>query len=490
MTMEEAPAIVMIETALLHTGRSNIRETVGEIDDLVSSIRQVGILEPLIVRPAGEEYEVVAGSRRLAAARQLGIREVPCIVHDLDDEEAVLVSLTENIQRGDLREEEIVRAFLSLRQKDPSYWTTSRFAERLGKSATWMNGLLMAYDAATRLREAGMDVTMRFRPSADERDHGAVSVSHLHEVEKAIRAAQREAGLTDREAAEKRVELVRAVRDLPREDARLLIEKFRADPRGSPEHKRREIQVQRHGVVFRRTYLPEDVVHEIDAIAESTDKSPEELIPILVRTGLRSTPEPGQTTLMREVTLMGNVPQRQPVQTYSLPEQYHQQRLWNIAHMESIIESAAADKGTGQKIVYTAGYSQKTVEQLIELLQKTGVSLLIDVRRNPVSQYRPEFSARRLEQRLSSAGIQYVHLPELGVPSRVRSKLFGGEMSYDEFFKWYDETVLRSEQLDRLQEVMGDETVCLMCTEVSPTLCHRHLIARALVKRGWKTLDL
>ncbi|RLI49056.1 MAG: hypothetical protein DRO73_07525, partial [Candidatus Thorarchaeota archaeon] len=100
MMQEETPAIVMIGIDRLRTGESNVRQGVGQIDDLVNSIRQVGILEPLIVRSVGEEFEVVAGSRRLAAARRLGISEVPCIVHHLDDEEAVLVSLTENIQRG------------------------------------------------------------------------------------------------------------------------------------------------------------------------------------------------------------------------------------------------------------------------------------------------------------------------------------------------------------------------------------------------------
>ncbi|MHA1813331.1 MAG: DUF488 family protein [Candidatus Thorarchaeota archaeon] len=484
MMQEETPAIVMIGIDRLRTGESNVRQGVGQIDDLVNSIRQVGILEPLIVRSVGEEFEVVAGSRRLAAARRLGISEVPCIVHHLDDEEAVLVSLTENIQRGDLREEEIVEAFLSLRETNPSRWTPARFAERIGKSVSWMNGLLTAYEALTKLREAGMNITMRFRPSADERNSGAVSVSHLQEVEKAIRAVQSETGFSDSEAAEMRVQLVKAVRDLPREDARLLIDKFRADPHGPLEEKRREIQIQRRGVVFRRTYLPEDIVHEIDAIAESSDRSPEELIPILVQSGLRNTTGAHQATLVEESS------PREPFQTSSIPEQYHQQRLWNLIQIESIVKSAALSKRARQNVVYTAGYSQKTIEQFIELLQKAGVNLLIDVRRNPVSQHRPEFSARRLKQRLSDSGIEYVHLPELGVPSRVRKKLYAGEMSYAELFEWYDRTVLETNRLNHLQALIEGKTVCLMCTEISPTLCHRHRIALALVERGWKTLDL
>ena len=85
------------------------------------------------MRPVGEGFEDMAGSKRLPAARQVGNSKISYIVRRLKDEEAVLVSLTENIQRGDLREEEIVQAFLSLRESKPGQWTRSMFAERRGE---------------------------------------------------------------------------------------------------------------------------------------------------------------------------------------------------------------------------------------------------------------------------------------------------------------------------------------------------------------------
>ena len=70
--------------------------------ELSESIRTYGILNPLTVRSRGGRYELVAGERRLRAAKLAGLREVPCLVIDVDMENASLISLIENLQRRDL----------------------------------------------------------------------------------------------------------------------------------------------------------------------------------------------------------------------------------------------------------------------------------------------------------------------------------------------------------------------------------------------------
>ena len=70
--------------------------------ELASSIEQYGILQPLTVRRVGCDYELVAGERRLRAARMLGLYEVPCIMLTVDEEQSGLVALVENLQRRDL----------------------------------------------------------------------------------------------------------------------------------------------------------------------------------------------------------------------------------------------------------------------------------------------------------------------------------------------------------------------------------------------------
>ncbi|MBD2095121.1 ParB/RepB/Spo0J family partition protein [Trichocoleus sp. FACHB-591] len=82
---------------------------------LVASVKEFGILEPLLVRPLKSgEYELVAGERRLRAARELGLTEVPIVVHDLDERQALQVTLIENLQREDLNPIEETEAVLDL----------------------------------------------------------------------------------------------------------------------------------------------------------------------------------------------------------------------------------------------------------------------------------------------------------------------------------------------------------------------------------------
>ena len=72
------------------------------LDELTESIRRHGILQPLSVRRIGNSYELIAGERRLRAARAAGLSEIPCIVMNMDDQESGLAALIENLQRQDL----------------------------------------------------------------------------------------------------------------------------------------------------------------------------------------------------------------------------------------------------------------------------------------------------------------------------------------------------------------------------------------------------
>lgn len=86
----------------------------AKLEVLEQSIKEHGILEPLIVRPLEDGYELIAGERRLRAAIQVGLAEVPIVVKDLTDEEALSISLIENLQREDLSPLEEVEAILAL----------------------------------------------------------------------------------------------------------------------------------------------------------------------------------------------------------------------------------------------------------------------------------------------------------------------------------------------------------------------------------------
>ena len=74
----------------------------AQLEELSRSIAEYGVLSPLTVRPRQGGYELVAGERRLRAARMAGLSEVPCIIMELDLEEASFIALVENLQRNDL----------------------------------------------------------------------------------------------------------------------------------------------------------------------------------------------------------------------------------------------------------------------------------------------------------------------------------------------------------------------------------------------------
>lgn len=100
----------------LHAGKGQPRR---EFDDaaltsLAQSIQTSGVLQPLLVRPAGERYEIVAGERRWRAAQLAGLTEVPVVIRDLSDPEARQIALIENLQREDLNTVDEVDAKLEL----------------------------------------------------------------------------------------------------------------------------------------------------------------------------------------------------------------------------------------------------------------------------------------------------------------------------------------------------------------------------------------
>ena len=106
------PAHMPIE--LIHANPNNPRKHFAEedLEDLAKSIRDKGLLQPIVVRPRADgEYEIVAGERRWRAAQRAGIHEVPVLIRELDDGETLEIALIENIQRADLNPLEEARAY-------------------------------------------------------------------------------------------------------------------------------------------------------------------------------------------------------------------------------------------------------------------------------------------------------------------------------------------------------------------------------------------
>jgi ParB family chromosome partitioning protein len=104
----------------------------AKIDELAGSLMEHGVIQPLIVRQVGETYRLVAGERRLRAALKAGLEKVPAVVREMDDREAMEVSLVENLQREELGPLEQAGAFQRL--MDEFGLTQEEVASRVGKS--------------------------------------------------------------------------------------------------------------------------------------------------------------------------------------------------------------------------------------------------------------------------------------------------------------------------------------------------------------------
>jgi ParB family chromosome partitioning protein len=97
-------AVVEIELKKIHPSKLNPRLEVSieRLNELADSIREVGLLQPIIVRPLNGEFEVVLGERRYRASQQAGLEKIPVIIREYNDDEVVQLNLIENVQREDL----------------------------------------------------------------------------------------------------------------------------------------------------------------------------------------------------------------------------------------------------------------------------------------------------------------------------------------------------------------------------------------------------
>jgi len=108
------------------------RQVMGDLSELMASIAEKGIIEPLVLRQRGGRFQIIAGERRYQAAVRVGLRELPAVIRDVDDTEVIELALVENLQRKDLGVFEEAEAMLSLATR--CAYTHEDLARRLGKS--------------------------------------------------------------------------------------------------------------------------------------------------------------------------------------------------------------------------------------------------------------------------------------------------------------------------------------------------------------------
>lgn len=149
---QSGPTILRI--AEIEPNREQPRQQFDEaaLEELADSIREHGVLQPLLVRPLeGGRYQLVAGERRWRASRMAGLVEVPVIVREMTDEQAGAIALIENLQREDLNAVEEAEGYQSLMQQFG--WTQEEVARRVHKSRPAISNALRLLGLPDRYRE-------------------------------------------------------------------------------------------------------------------------------------------------------------------------------------------------------------------------------------------------------------------------------------------------------------------------------------------------
>ena len=133
---EEKDGTLMVKLSKVEPNREQPRKNFDEdsLQELAESLKQFGMLQPILVQNRGDYYEIIAGERRWRAAKIAGLKEVPVIVRELTDQEIVEVSLIENIQREDLNPIEEAQAYKRLLTE--FHLKQDEVAERVSKSRT------------------------------------------------------------------------------------------------------------------------------------------------------------------------------------------------------------------------------------------------------------------------------------------------------------------------------------------------------------------
>ena len=151
--LAEETDIPSIKISMIEAGKHQPRKHFDQarIDELAESIRQNGLIQPIVVARRGERYEVIVGERRLRAAELAGLREIPAYIKDLSGERALEIALIENIQREDLNPIEEAAAYRMILEREQI--TQEELSERVGKSRSYIANMVRLLDLPKKIQE-------------------------------------------------------------------------------------------------------------------------------------------------------------------------------------------------------------------------------------------------------------------------------------------------------------------------------------------------
>lgn len=199
-----APIGRMISIDRLEPNPQQPRIEIGDLSELVASIREKGVLEPLLVRPSevGGRFMIISGERRYRAAREAGLREVPCIEMEVDDRAVAEIALIENLQRKDLTPFEEADGFAMLVERFG--YTHEEVARKIGKSRSSVTEVLsiagLPPDVREQCRRADISSKSLLLQIARQPDEESMRAFVARVVEQGMTRDEARRARTDRQA--------------------------------------------------------------------------------------------------------------------------------------------------------------------------------------------------------------------------------------------------------------------------------------------------
>ncbi|HET7712176.1 MAG TPA: ParB/RepB/Spo0J family partition protein, partial [Thermoanaerobaculia bacterium] len=208
----------MIPLSMIEPNAEQPRTSLGNIEELAASVREKGVLEPILVRQIGaNRYQIISGERRFRAATLAGLDEIPAIELEADDRETLEIALIENIQRKDLTPFEEADGLLLLQQRFG--YTHEKISQVIGKSRITVTETLLLNDIPDRIRvmcrEAGISsksVLVQIARARSEKEMEQVIRAYAS-GEMSRTDLRRETGKADRKKAGRPKNYVYQVRD-------------------------------------------------------------------------------------------------------------------------------------------------------------------------------------------------------------------------------------------------------------------------------------
>ena len=150
---ETVTGIITVALSKIVTSDFNPRRTAGndELQELADSIKQVGVLQPVLVRPKGKMYEIVCGERRYKASLLAQTKTIPTIVRTMTDDEALEFAITENLQRKDISPVDEATAYKRL--SDTGRYDVATLAVRFGKNEKYIRSRMKVNDLIDEILE-------------------------------------------------------------------------------------------------------------------------------------------------------------------------------------------------------------------------------------------------------------------------------------------------------------------------------------------------